>query len=213
MMIPFNVSEIGDCAFGGCTSLSSIFVDPRNSYFESYDGLLINKVNKHLIQYPSGRKGSFTVPDFVTAIHYDTFYRCNDLTSVVIPESVADIGSNAFCYCPNLTTVSYLGAFDPGLSSSNIFHECGKVSFICVLSGHNSSEFCERNVTCKSSSCGVIPGLPNLCFDYTVHGDERLVHKTANATAWEDRTNGCVEYKCDPDSGMISWNKCKDSGG
>ena len=29
-----------------------------------------------------------------------------------------------------------------------------------------------------------------------------------NATAWENQTSGCVEYRCDPIKGNVSWNMC-----
>ena len=60
--------------------------------------------------------GSFTIPSSVkgpdgnkysvTALGSYSFYGCEQLTSVVIPNTVISIGSNAFCGCVKLTAVN-----------------------------------------------------------------------------------------------------------
>ena len=46
------------------------------------------------------------IPDSVTTICDDAFYRCSSLTSVTIPDSVTTIGMYAFSYCTGLTSVT-----------------------------------------------------------------------------------------------------------
>jgi len=66
--IPNSVTNIGDYAFSGCTSLSAITVEALNSFYSSVDGVLFNKSQTMLMQYPGGKAGSYTIPNSVTSI-------------------------------------------------------------------------------------------------------------------------------------------------
>ena len=104
--IPSNVEVIEYGAFKSCSKLESIEVDITNPYFESIDGVLMNKVNKSLVQYPAGRKDyRYTVPSNITSIILYAFYESKQLKSLIIPDSVTSIGQRAFCYCTGLTSV------------------------------------------------------------------------------------------------------------
>ena len=49
---------------------------------------------------------SVTIPNSVTSIGEEAFYECFNLTSVTIPNSVISIGGGAFDHCSNLTSVT-----------------------------------------------------------------------------------------------------------
>ena len=105
--IPDSVTSIGDHAFSGCDSLTSITVDANNKYYSSADGVLFNKNKTALIQYPIGNtRTSYTIPNSVTSIGNCAFNCCHSLTSVTIPNSVTNIGANAFYNCTSLTSVT-----------------------------------------------------------------------------------------------------------
>jgi hypothetical protein len=104
--IPNSVTNIGDAAFYYCTSLSAITVDPSNSVYSSLAGVLFNKSQTTLIQYPAGLGGSYTIPATVTSIVDFAFGGCRSLTSVTIPASVTSIGFETFCFCSSLTSVT-----------------------------------------------------------------------------------------------------------
>ena len=64
-----SVTSIGENAFASCTSLTSITVDEGSSNFSSVDGVLFNKLQTLLVQYPAKKSGdSYTIPDSVTSI-------------------------------------------------------------------------------------------------------------------------------------------------
>jgi len=104
--IPNSVTSIGDQAFGSCTSLTAFAVDATNSFYSSLDGVLFNKSQTTLIQYPGGRVGSYMIPDSVTNIGGWAFLWCTSLTIVTISNSVTNIGQAAFWGCTNLTSVT-----------------------------------------------------------------------------------------------------------
>lgn len=106
VMIPSRVTNIAQGAFALCTSLTSITVSAQNSAYSSADGVLFNKDQNTLVQYPAGKTvGSYTIPNGVTSIGNRAFMG-SGLTSVTIPDSVTGIEDDAFHHCPNLTSVT-----------------------------------------------------------------------------------------------------------
>ena len=53
--IPSSVTSIGDGAFADCTSLTAITVDALNPVYSSVDGVLFNKSQTTLVQYPGAK--------------------------------------------------------------------------------------------------------------------------------------------------------------
>jgi hypothetical protein len=130
--IPASVTSIGSYAFASCGSLTSIKVNGQNSNFSSWSGVLFDKAQSTLIQYPAGKTGSFNIPGTVTSIGshafsyagglagvtlpagvtrigVSAFYRCSGLTTVTIPASAANIGNYAFHSCASLARADFLG--------------------------------------------------------------------------------------------------------
>lgn len=103
--IPSSVTNIYECAFSDCSSLTSFTVSPDNSRYCSVDGVLFNKDKTYLIQCPSGKTGTFTIPDSVTFIDSWVFSGCKSLTSVIIPDSVNGISYGSFANCSKLTSM------------------------------------------------------------------------------------------------------------
>jgi hypothetical protein len=139
--IPNSVVSIGESAFGRCTGLTSINVGKGNSAYVSVGGVLFNKVQDTLIQYPTSAKdGTYTIPNSVKTIgHYAfsganltsiiipnglktiavcAFEMCTGLASVIIPQSVTFIDKWAFGNCNFLTSVTSLNPIPPVLVGS-----------------------------------------------------------------------------------------------
>ena len=102
-----GVANMGSRAFGSCTNLIAITVDINNSAFSSVAGVLFDKAQMTLLQYPARRTGEcYTIQDSVTKVAADAFENCINLNSVTIPDSVTNMGPAAFRYCFNLNTVT-----------------------------------------------------------------------------------------------------------
>ena len=111
--VPDSVTNIGFGAFEPFYyttgpppdfSLGAITVNTNNPAYSSVDGVLFDKIQGTLIQYPCGKAGSdYTIPDSVINIADDAFYCCTNLFSVTIPDSVTSVGYAAFEWCFNLT--------------------------------------------------------------------------------------------------------------
>ena len=101
-----GVINIENSAFSGCSSLTDMTVSEQNKNYSSEDGVLFDKNKTEIVLYPSGKKGSYSIPDGVTSIGSSAFSGCSGLSSVTIPDSVTSIGSSAFSGCSSLSSVT-----------------------------------------------------------------------------------------------------------
>lgn len=100
--IPSSVSSIGSSAFSGCSGIDSFFVADDNEAYKSVAGLLLTKDGETLM---AGVNGDVTIPYGVTRIRPNAFRNHIGLKSVTIPNSVANIGNDAFSDCSGLDRV------------------------------------------------------------------------------------------------------------
>ena len=128
--IPNSITNIRNFAFCNCEKLTTIAVDALNPDYSSVDGVLFNKNQTTLIEFPEDKAGSYTVPDSVKSIGLNAFNCCRSLTSVTIPDSVLNIGDGAFVSCINLRSVTI------SKSVANIgvdaFFECNRLTNVTI---------------------------------------------------------------------------------
>ena len=95
-----SVTTIGAGAFSWCSSLTEF-----NGKYASEDGRCLITDGTLNSFAPAGLT-EYTIPDGVTTIGENAFYKCSSLTSVTIPDSVTTIGERAFLDCSSLTSVT-----------------------------------------------------------------------------------------------------------
>ena len=102
--IPDSVTKIGDGAFSECRVLASIIVAEENKVYDSRDNC--NAIIYTYINCLIQGCDNTVIPDSVTEIGEEAFSKCEKLTNVNIPNSVTKIGKYAFRGCTALTSVN-----------------------------------------------------------------------------------------------------------
>ena len=106
------------------------------------DFIIKNKVLEEYI----GSDSDVVIPDGVTRIKDNVFYRCTSIEKVTIPDSVTSIGNGAFSDCSSLTTVTIP---DSVTSIGNgAFFDCSSLTNITIPDsvttiGDNAFCYCE----------------------------------------------------------------------
>ena len=89
-----SVTSIGGSAFSGCTSLTSVTIGKR-----------VTKIGEYAF-FNCTSLTSIAIPNSVTEIGKCAFCNCASLTSITIPDRVTEIGESTFNRCYNLTNVT-----------------------------------------------------------------------------------------------------------
>ncbi len=107
LSIPQSVQSIGKGAFSSMYELVNIKVDPANARYTSVDGMLFSKDLATLLACPKKKEiqGTYYIPDGVKELLPYAFYGATNLTSVVIPGSLASIDESVFADCFYLESV------------------------------------------------------------------------------------------------------------
>lgn len=155
--IPSGVSKIEDYAFQGrlqgCTALLSIDVAKENSHYSSVDGVLFNKEQTVLIQYPTGKVGNYVIPVGVERIGNLAFSKSKGLSEITIPSGVRSFGFEAFSDCIGLHRVIIPDSVS-SFSSGKVFSGClelativfkGKAPETTLAPAYNSYNFSDTS--------------------------------------------------------------------
>jgi hypothetical protein len=93
VQIPSTVTEIGNLAFGGCTSIVYISVDDNNRAFCDSEGILFSLDKTELIAYPAASGTSkLDISASVEKIHDMAFYGCDNLELINYAGTLAQWG-------------------------------------------------------------------------------------------------------------------------
>ena len=133
-------TSIGNYAFEGCSSLTSIEIP--NS---------VTSIGEDAFRNCSSLT-SIEIPNSVTSIGYGTFYNCNSLTSITIPDSVTSIGSYAFDDCSSLTSIEIPDSVTS--IGRYAFYRCSNLTIYCEANSKPDGWASNWN----SSNCPVVWG-------------------------------------------------------
>lgn len=144
--IPEGVTEIGYNAFAYCDNLSSVSLPDSlkktgenvfigtplyNDESKRSDGFLY--IGKHLINVKTDVAGARTVRPGTLTVADCAFKDCVDITSIILPDSLTDIGQYAFRNCSSLV---YMAVPDSVTVLGNCaFQECENLLSVSLGSG------------------------------------------------------------------------------
>ncbi len=159
VVIGKGVTSIADNAFYACPSVTNFAVAADNSAYRSTQGVLFDKNQTRLLQYPVGSTNTiYVVPDSVTTISDYAFLYGTNLTSVVIGNLVTNVGFYAFAFCPNLTSAYFRGdapsfgqtVFDSG--NPTLYYLPGTVGWTATVAGRPTQPWFLPNPTILTGS-------------------------------------------------------------
>lgn len=97
------LNDTGDAMFLN-SPMENIYVSPDNPYFCSVDGVVFSKDKTELVMFPTGRSGSYTVPEHVTGLGEKSFDGAK-LNELLLPPGLTEIGKMAFQFARELQTI------------------------------------------------------------------------------------------------------------
>nr|MCR5786114.1 leucine-rich repeat protein [Acholeplasmatales bacterium] len=99
--IPINCKFMGNNPFAGCPNIK---ISNESKYFNDVDGVLYNNDFTKLIYYPiSSKRERYVIDSRCKIIGKHSFFLCNSLKEVEIPESVIKLENNPFSGCTQIT--------------------------------------------------------------------------------------------------------------
>ena len=159
VVIPNDISIIGEFAFYQCISLTSISIPDS-----------VTSIGDAAFAYCTNLT-SISIPNSVTSIEDYTFFRCTSLKEVNITNGVTSIGSVAFEGCTNLTNVTIPNSvtyIKPGA-----FRDCKNITSIHIPDGVSKIDNCTFE-SCTGLKNVYIPESVTSINYYAFYGCESL---------------------------------------
>ena len=134
--IPESVEEIGRNAFYDCTSLKTAeFASVADVCKIKFENAYSNPIYYAKKLHINGEEVTeLEIPQTVTEIGDDAFYNCVGLTKVVIPNSVTSLGYSAFYNCSGLTDLTVGNSLN---KISDQFNGCTSLKSLTLADGVN----------------------------------------------------------------------------
>lgn len=132
--IPASVIHLGSLFIGSCYNLESIVVESGNPVFDSRDNCnaVIETATNKLV---AGCMNT-VIPNSVTAIGQQAFYRCDNLPSINLHNAITSIDNEAFYGCKTLKRVSIPASVNH--IGTGVFSYCYNITSIKVASDNTT---------------------------------------------------------------------------
>ena len=161
--VPEGVTEIGNYAFDGCRSLTSVTIPSS-----------VTRIGWWAFASCSSLT-SVDIPSSVTSIGVGAFQCCSSLTSVAIPSSVTEICGQAFSGCSSLTSVDIPSSVTE--IGWHTFSGCSSLTSVDIPSSVTRiGDYAFRG--CSSLTSVAIPSSVTRIDEYAFHGCSSLTSVT-----------------------------------
>ena len=125
LVIGANVETIHPWAVTNCEALRVIEADPANPHFVSADGVLYTRDMTRLVLFPNKNTEQLVIPEGVSVIGENAFYKCKSLLEVTFPASLRELEEKAFFRCAGLKELKLLEGLE--LIGTDAFAFCDGV--------------------------------------------------------------------------------------
>lgn len=190
IILPEELTTIGDNAFEGCVELQDITLDEKVTTIGDMAfsecralpsialGELVATIGNRAFNECS-QLASITIPDAVSAIGDYTFYNCTSLAAVTFGSSIASIGDHAFAFCPALAEVALPNSVKSIADSA--FINCYNLAKVTL--GNSIESIGDYAFTyCKALSSISLPNTVKSLGDYAFLRCEKLAIVTLSET-------------------------------
>ena len=157
--IPDSVTRIEGYTFSGCERLMSVTIPDgvtsigegafnNTAYYNNITNWENNVlyIGNHLIKAAESLSGVYTIKSGTITIAGDAFCGCESLTSVIIPDSVTNIGDEAFRFCTSLASITIPDSITS--IGYNAFYNCNSLTSVTIPNsitsiGYGAFEYCD----------------------------------------------------------------------
>ena len=218
--IPDNVNSIGSSAFSGCTkvktfhlpasvstmplnafplswNMESLTVADGNPLYFAQDNILYNKERTEILLVAcKGVSGEIVIPEGVTHLDSYLFSRCENLTSITLPVSLASMGDSIFAGCSNLQKIHFMGKVPEGFSMNTLYgatityEDTYADAWQAAIAVRPNKDTCETKAT-VTVACEPV-GTKQLRVRYTIHSD--LPKAKVRAVAFQDGVRSFANF-------------------
>ncbi len=135
-----SMTDIGQQAFYRCNSLNKVTI----SSIEDWLKISFNDGSSNPLDYANhlyigeNEVTDLVIPNTITVINQYAFFGCKGLTSITIPSSVTSIGYSAFNGCTRLTSVTFAENSQLTSIASYAFENCTSLTEITIPSSVTS---------------------------------------------------------------------------
>jgi len=174
LTIPSTVTYISSYVLNhGCPNLASVEISAQNKNYKSENGIILNKAGTQIV-YAPGSISTLIIPEGVAEISYNAFAGNTNITAVVLPSTLKSIREGAFNGC------SALASFNIPVAVETI----GRDAFLdtewwnSLVDGLAIKDSCVLGIKGAGVSSVVIPAGVRVFAESVFRGNQGLVNVT-----------------------------------